>query len=234
MKTECFVPATVPKRQGEQQSNEVDQRLIMTRGWSKTEGIIGSAFAEIAGSKVACYVFAPRAAAKVNSGFETGLVECDVSFASHLNMGGMDEDEIDKMKKLLGSKVVDAFTPVIMLENYPKSVIYITAVVLQSSGYDLCCMLNCTSLALCDALVDLRDILSAYTIQTSIASQSASQSVFQSYQNQALLIASMSSIQEVTVLEVQGRFSGGDLVQAIDQAKVQCSKVREIIVGYLK
>jgi ribonuclease PH len=226
MRTECFQPAIIKKDNINNVSNHEkivnNENVVLSKGWCKTDGVIGSAYCELGGSQVACYVFAPRPSTKLITGFESGTVECDVTFAAHLLTD--DEDTISNTQKRLSQKLVDAITPVVLLDQYPKSVIYISAVILQSSVYDLSNLVNASSLALCDAAVELRDILAACTL--SIPSQDKS--------GHYLQLAYMPKAQEITGLETIGRFNVQTLQLVTSRAQTQCEKLRDIIVSKLK
>lgn len=220
MRTECFQPALLNPVTAKA---PVSDAIVMSRGVCRTAGVIGSAYVEMGGSKVACYVFAPKPSSKVITGFENGAIECEVSFATHIPQE--DADIAQARSRRLAQKLIDTVTPVVFLDRYPKSTIYISAMVIQSSEFDLCGLLNCCSLALCDGAVELRDVLSAYCML--LPNSKASN-------EQYISLACMSKLDEVTGLETVGKLSTAQLVAAVEQAKSRCAAVREIIVSKLK
>lgn len=240
MRTECFIPSILPSYLEEvhEQNKEMvveESCLVLSKGWCRTEGVLGSAFGEMNGSKVACYVFTPRPSNKLVTGFESGSVECDVALAPHLSQQRSDSDEAAALQKRLAQKIVDAVTPVILLEHYPKNVIYISAVIFESSSFDLVNLLNCASLALCDAEVEMKDVLSACSLSlpqkelTPISSQSSQRRSGRTEVSMAYL----AKAQEVVALDCSGKLSTKELNALLDQCKEQCSRIRDLIISRL-
>jgi ribonuclease PH len=220
MRTECFQPALLEPSAHKSSPELTNDGLVMSKGWCCMDEVLGSAFCEMGGSKVACYVFAPRPSTTLNTGFESGSLECDINFASHLFIE--DADEVAALQKRFAQKLVDAFTPVVILDHYPKSIIYISALIMQSSRFDLCCLLNCASLALCDATVEMRDILSANCLFTPQAIK---------HEEKYVNIACMSKLEEMTALDVMGKYSPIELIHIIEKARNYCEKIRSVIIN---
>eukprot|EP01039_Chlorochromonas_danica_P009379 gene9379-10359_t len=244
MRTECFIPSILPSyleevREKNKEIQVVEEScLVLSKGWCRTEGVLGSAFGEMNGSKVACYVFTPRPSNKLVTGFESGSVECDVTLAPHLPQEN--SDAAVALQKRLAQKIVDAVSPVILLEHYPKNVIYISAVIFESSSFDLVNLLNCASLALCDAEVEMKDVLSACSLslpQKESTNNSQSSEGYSSSGRRSgrteVSMAYLAKAGEVVALDCSGKLSTKELNALLDQCKEQCSRIRELIISRL-
>lgn len=227
MKTECFLPAIVSSEAARQPSESHDQRgVFFSRGWCRTEGVVGSASCEMGGSKVVCYAYAPRPSTKLVTGFESGSVECEVQFAPHIHFDN--EDAQSAAQKLLSQKLTDAVSPAILLDRYPKSTIYVAAVVVQSSASDIAALVNCASLALCDSQVEMKDVLAAHCVAIPTNSDGAAPR-----EACAVCIACMPKLDEITSLDCVGQFSPAQLLQVIEKVKRDCDTMRGLIINAL-
>lgn len=61
----------------------------------------------------------------------------------------------------MSSILTQALSPAVMLAKLPKCVVSIYVVVLESDGGELAAAINCASLALIDAAVEMYDIVTA-------------------------------------------------------------------------
>jgi hypothetical protein len=213
------------------------------------------------GSKVMCAVLGPKQAAKQSSlsstAFDKAVIECEVVFAKHVN-----DDDVAQVypkfrrgpvEKRLSHVLREAVESVVSAEHYPKQVIQIRVVVLQSSVYDLAAVINCASAALADSSVRLLDILSScsmffsrrgsergsergagadlnsLTCRTSLSAADTSSPDFIH-----INVSALSSLHSIAHLYMEGRLSGPLFSAAQEQLLEQCQKVRLLIAQALK
>lgn len=199
-----------------------------------SQGIIGSAYLEYGKSKVCVYVFTPRPMTK-NANFDQGCLECEVSLAAHL-LNQVEEvysanhhpEGIAGVLSKLSRCAVDALTPAVRLTNYPKCTIMITAVLLDSSSDDQAALINCASAALCDAAVELRDVVAAFTVDTSLPSTQSN-----TPSHVYCELACLPSLNEITSVEVRGKCHPVYVMQLMEGMKEKCALIRTQIAQVL-
>ncbi|CAD5120168.1 DgyrCDS8744 [Dimorphilus gyrociliatus] len=117
----------------------------------------GSAYIEIGNTKVICSVYGPREVKKRDEFSMDGQLCCDFKFAtfscpqrrSHLS---------DNEEKELSQQLLNALSPAVCLNKFPKARVEIFALVLENDGSAFSAAINCASLALVDASIELYDI----------------------------------------------------------------------------
>ena len=204
---------------------------------SASQGVIGSSYLEYGASKVCVYVFAPRPMTR-KVDFDEGNLECEISVASHL-LNRVEEvhgakshpDGMPGVLSRLSKCTIDALTPAVRLSQYPKCTIMITGVILDSSSDDQAAIINASSAALCDAAVEMRDIVSSFSLLVNIAEgMSISKSVSSSPGSQLYIeMAYLAAIDEITSIETRGKCQPVFLLQLIDRMKKECVQIRDKI-----
>jgi len=223
----------------EEKEFSIETNLGFSRG---DESIIGSSYFDMGRSKIACYVFAPKPTTGKNISFERGCLECSVSFAAHLKR---DEscvfdaenfvDGIDVLSNRLSSAVVDALKPAVRLESYPKCTINVSIVVIESSYQDLAACINATSLAICDAAVEMKDLVTAYPIYMKSSSgnknnaMEVENSPTTTHTDLLLTLACMSNLQQITYLDSVGQQNPLYMMQLVESGQSQCEKLRTLL-----
>lgn len=135
------------------------------------------------------------------------------------------------------SKVIrEALEPAVLLEDYPRTAIDVYVEVLQSDGGSRCAGISAASVALADAGINMRDLVSACA-----AGKVAGQVVLdvddtEDKEGQAdLPIAIMPSSNQVTLLQLDGQLSSEEFNKAFNFALDGCRKVynlqREALIG---
>jgi ribonuclease PH len=145
----------------------------------------------------------------------------------------------------LSTAVISALSPVVRLANYPKTVVPITVLIVQSSIFDLPAILNASSAALIDAKIEMRDILTSYGLfySHSIEKKQSSDAMEvegitaatnEKVQSRTMVtIAAMAALSEVTYLDFNGSLSPQLAVQCITNMKEQCNALRTEISSQL-
>jgi ribonuclease PH len=252
MLSNVFTPATIS--QPESTTLPVPSRINETKKDVKNfreiccdtgviSGASGSAYLSFGETKVYCSVFGPRANQRgaVSGPFaDSALLECDVRIAasdSHILSSSSEPRMAQQLR--------DSLAPSIRLSCYPKTVISIYAVIIQSAGGELAAIISCASLALADASIEMNDFVCATTIGMSKSSEGNgdSKSIIivdpctAEYSNLAavLTLSSMVSYGSVlTHLSVEGFLSTSDFAQLISLAKSGCSYLRSILFDCMR
>lgn len=185
--------------------------FTVTRGWCATASVTGSALVEEGDSVVAAFVHVIRPSASRVLDFDRAVLECEVSFAGHLKQP--EEKEVERMAK----SVQTALLPAILLENYPKNTISISIKVLQSSAHDLAAAITAASAALVDAAVEVRDVVTAVTLQNTDPTLGP---------RLVCTVACLSALRQVSYSELQGEADATALVSLFEACQSQCSLLR--------
>jgi exosome complex component MTR3 len=170
----CYFPVTAAPREGaaatlDEKALRLDRLRVTPDDLRPTFmklGVVssaaGSAYVELHRTRVLCSVYGPRNDTRSNREFnEEGQLVCDFKFAPFADADarrerGQDDDELE-----FSSILVQALSPAVILSKLPKCVVSIYVVVLESDGGALAAAINCASLALVDAAVEMYDIVTA-------------------------------------------------------------------------
>lgn len=194
----------------------------------------GSAYAEFGQTKVIVSVFGPRESKKAQAYSDIGRLNCNVSFAAFAGSvrgragQGVEEKEYSQMlhKALEGA---------VALHTFPKTTVDVFALVLQSGGGDLPVVVTCASLALADAGIVMYDLVSAISLscfeKTLVLDATLEE---ESSQDGSLMVACMTSRNEITQLSMSGEWSQPKLSEALNLCLDACNKLAELMRITLK
>lgn len=163
----------------------------------------GSALVEFGHTKILCSVHGPRpfysssATPKLSDDLfseYSGYLNCELRYAPHFGMRPLTNEMIyaksldsfqnnnsqgarDKMTAQeieLSSRLQDALRPMVILETFPKCVLDVNVMVLQSDGSVLPGAIMASCLALTDSCVELYDLVASCTVAISSSRSSES------------------------------------------------------------
>lgn len=182
----------------------------------------GSSYIELNKSKVIAKVLQPRAQAKWsnNTPLERGILECDVVYANYM------ADETDTKLQYFSQTVKDSITSALHLHLYPKQSISLSIVVLESSEFDLCAMINAGSLALASAGIEMMDLCTSFGAVRS-------SSVTSMEETATITVTAMSNLNVITNISVEGRMTPVDVATMSAQAASQCAHIRTAMLNVL-
>lgn len=234
MLSDCFTPQFLdthpPLSLEEQQS--VSSAMNPAIGVLSCPGVVGSSYIEFANTKVISSALEPRSStsksgAATSRSLETGHLECKVSFAPFLS-----DDDVtspagsmisrDLIEEQLSIQVTDALRTSVRLECYPKSVLSINVVILQSSIDDLCTAINCASLSLADSGVLLRDIVTSCSFYSPHPEKANVKAIF-------VNISCMSFLSKLTHVYSQGRIDSTQFNRILHSGQIRCQSLRELM-----
>lgn len=198
----------------------------------------GSAFFSFGDTKVYCAVYGPRANQRGSTSgkfSDTGLLECDVRFAA-ANSHILSLSSEPRMTQQLR----DAIAPSLRLSRYPKAVISVYAVVVQSAGGELAALISCASLALADASIELNDLVSATTVGLRQSKNMLVPIVDPCKEEYGSLVSVLTLSEmvkfdsRITHLSVEGFLHIGEFAQLISVAKSGNSHLRSLMADSMK
>jgi exosome complex component RRP41 len=196
----------------------------------------GSALIEFGKNKIMAAVYGPKEVHPKHSALpDRSLLRCRY----HMSPFSTEErkNPAPSRREIEISKVIrEALEPALMLEDYPRTAIDVFVEVLQSDGGSRCAGISAASVALADAGINMRDLVSACA-----AGKIAGQVVLdvddtEDKEGQAdLPIAVMHNTNQVTLLQLDGQLSEEEFSKAFKWALEGCNKVynlqREALIG---
>ncbi|KAJ7534311.1 hypothetical protein O6H91_13G089100 [Diphasiastrum complanatum] len=194
----------------------------------------GSAYAEFGDTKVIVSIYGPRESKKAEAFSDIGRLNCSVkftTFATHIR-GQLSQGIEDKE---CSSMLYKALVGAVALHTFPKTTVDVFALVLQSGGGDLPVVISCASLALADAGIVMYDLVCAMSA-SSVGRQLLLDSTYEEEKGEdgGLMIAHMTSRNEVTQLTVTGQWSSTRLSEALEVCLDACVKLGEVMRTCLK
>jgi ribonuclease PH len=153
------------------------------------------------------------------------------------NKGG---NQMTGFEKHLAQMLKDALVRSIRLELYPKMVISMSVLILQSSGIagtDLAAAITCGSMALVDASIDMLDFVTASTVGHKADSSSdlfVVNPCLTSDVTGSVTIATLASIQEVSHVFCDGKVGPNILPDLVSAASQAAQGLRPGLKEYIK
>lgn len=195
----------------------------------------GSAYIEHGKSKILAAVFGPREAQPKHLGMpDKAVLRCRY----HMAPFSVDERKspAPSRREIELSKVIrEALEPTVFLEYFPKTVIDIFVEVLQSDGGTRCTGLTAASLALTDAGIPLRCLISACAIgkvEGNLVVDMCDEE--DKYGEADLPIAYIPMMKKIALLQMDGDLTPEEFEKGLELGVDSCMKVYEMQKSALK
>ncbi len=209
------------------------RRLDELRNISIKVGVLknadGSAYIEFGKNKILAGVFGPRDVhPKHMANQDSGILRCRY----HMSPFSVTErkNPAPSRREIEISKVIkEALQPSVILKDYPRTVIDVFIEVLQADGGSRCAALDAASVALADAGIPMRDLVSACA-----AGKVADRIVLdvnneEDQEGQAdMPVALMPNVGKITLLQLDGMLKPEEFKTCMQTALVGCKRVYEI------
>lgn len=189
----------------------------------------GSAYIQFGKNKIMAAVYGPKEVHPKHSALpDKSVLRCRY----HMSPFSTEErkNPAPSRREIEISKVIrEALEPALMLEDYPRTAIDVFVEVLQSDGGSRCAGISAASVALADAGINMRDLVSACA-----AGKVAGQIVMdvddtEDKEGQAdLPIAIMPTLNQVTLLQLDGQLNNEEFKKAFDYAIDGCKRVYQL------
>jgi hypothetical protein len=159
MLADCYFPETLFSRDASKGNHLPNKSYPLYVELGLISNVSGSVYLEIGTTKVMCSIHGPYASQR-KSFRNIGQVECQIRYSSSslISLASSGQQQIQPQM------VVDALEGSIRLEKYPKQMITMSLVVLETSGFELGPMITCASLALVDASIEVIDLVCASSL----------------------------------------------------------------------
>jgi exosome complex component RRP41 len=189
----------------------------------------GSAYIEFGDNKIMCGVYGPRDVhPKHMANASTGILRCRY----HMVPYSVSErkNPAPSRREIEISKVIkEALEPAVMLERFPRTAVDVFIEVLQADGGSRCAALDAASVALADAGIPMRDMVSA------CAAGKVADTVVLDVNNEEdqagqadMPIGYMPNLEKVTLLQLDGIMSPKEYKECIETGIKGCKIVYEI------
>lgn len=203
------------------------RRIMIKAGVLKNAN--GSAYIEFGENKILAGVFGPRDVhPKHLANTDRGILRCRY----HMQPFSVGErkNPAPSRREIEISKVIkEALEPAVMLENFPRTVVDVFIEILQADGGSRCAALDAAAVALADAGIPMRDMVSACaagkvadTIVLDINNE-------EDQEGQAdMPVAMMPNLGKITLIQLDGVLTPQEYEKCVDTAIGGCKLVYEI------
>jgi len=189
----------------------------------------GSAYIEFGGNKILVGVFGPRDVhPKHMANPDTGILRCRY----HMSPFSVTErkNPAPSRREIEISKVIkEALEPAVLLEQFPRTAIDVYIEVLQADGGSRCAALDAASVALADAGIPMRDMVSA------IAAGKVADTIVLDVNNEEdqagqadMPIGYMPNLKKITLFQLDGNLTPEEYKKCIATAIDGCKMIYEI------
>lgn len=189
----------------------------------------GSAYIEFGKNKILAGVFGPRDVhPKHMADQDSGILRCRY----HMSPFSVTErkNPAPSRREIEISKVIkEALQPAVMLKDFPRTVVDVFIEVLQADGGSRCAALDAASVALVDAGIPMRDMVSACA-----AGKVADKVVLdvndeEDKEGQAdMPVAYMPNLGKITLMQLDGILTADEYKKCLETAIGGCKQVYEI------
>jgi exosome complex component RRP41 len=189
----------------------------------------GSAYIEFGANKILCGVYGPRDVhPKHLANTETGILRCRY----HMEPFSVTErkNPAPSRREIEISKVVkEALEPAVILEKFPRTAVDVYIEILQADGGTRCAALDAASVALADAGIPMRDLVSA------CAAGKVADTIVLDVNNEEdqagqadMPIGYMPNLDKVTLLQLDGVLSSEEYKKCLETGIKGCKIVYEL------
>ena len=203
------------------------RRIMIKAGVLKNAD--GSAYIEFGENKILAGIFGPRDVhPKHMADTDTGILRCRY----HMSPFSVTErkNPAPSRREIEISKVIkEALQPAVMLEQFPRTAVDVYIEILQADGGSRCAALDAASVALADAGIPMRDMVSA------IAAGKVADTVILDVNNEEdqagqadMPVGYMPNLGKITLIQLDGVLTPEEYKKCVDTAVEGCKLVYEI------
>jgi exosome complex component RRP41 len=224
-----------------QTRNLIDEQGIRTDGRTMDElrnvkiqvGIVknadGSAYIEFGKNRIIAAVYGPR---EVHPKHMAQPDRCVLRCRYHMSPFSTDtrKNPAPSRREVEISKVMrEALEPAVMLEDYPRAAIDVFVEVLQADGGSRCAGITAASVALADAGINMRDIVSACAAGKVDKKIVLDINDVEDKEGSAdMPLAYLPHLERVTLLQLDGILNQEEFNECLDKALQGCKMIYEI------
>jgi len=188
----------------------------------------GSAKASFGNTEAICSVFGPRALfPRWMQESDTGILRCRYNMAP-FSVDDRKSPGPDRRSVELSKVIRICLEPAIFLEDFPKATIDVYIEILQADGSTRVAGINAASVALADAGVPMKDLVTACSVGKIdgklIADLCGKED---NYGEADMAVAMMPNKKKITLLQMDGILTKEEIMELLDMAVKSCEKIYE-------
>ncbi len=195
----------------------------------------GSAYIEFGDNKILVGVFGPRDVhPKHMADTDTGIIRCRYHM-SPFSVTERKNPAPSRREIEIGKVIKEALKPAVILEKFPRTAVDVYVEVLQADGGTRCAALAAASVALADAGIPMRDLVSA------CAAGKVADTIILDVGNEEdqagqadMPIGYMPNLGQVTLLQLDGVLTSDEFKKCVETGIEGCKQVYEIQKQALK
>jgi len=189
----------------------------------------GSAYIEFGANKILAGVFGPRDVhPKHLANTDTGIIRCRYHM-SPFSVTERKKPAPSRREIEIGKVIKEALQPALILEKFPRTSVDVFIEVLQADGGSRCAALAVASVALADAGIPMRDMVSA------CAAGKVADTIVLDVNNEEdqsgqadMPVGYMPNLDKITLIQLDGVLTPEEYKKCVETALVGCKKVYEI------
>jgi exosome complex component RRP41 len=189
----------------------------------------GSAYVECGGNKILIGVYGPKELhSKKHSKPDGAVLRCKYNMAP-FSVTERKRPGPDRRSTEISKLISEAITPSIFLEKYPRSSIDISIEVIEAEGGTRCLGIVGASVALADAEIPLRDLISACAVGKVDGNIVLDLSEKEDQEGEAdMPVAIMPRTGNITFLQMDGNLDETEFNEALDLAFQGCYVINKL------
>jgi len=193
------------------------------------EGADGSALVEWGGNKVLSMVYGPREAyPKHRQNPTRAIIHCRYNM-SPFSVKDRKKPGYDRRSIEISKQVSEVFTNVVFTQNYPRAAIDVHVEVLQADGGTRCASITASSVALADAGIPMKGLVSACAAGKLEGKMAVDLTGKEDSQGDAdMPVAVINDTDSILLLQMDGDLTQGDIRKGMDMCLDGCRRVAEI------
>ena len=189
----------------------------------------GSAYIEFGANKILAGVFGPRDVhPKHLANTDTGIIRCRYHM-SPFSVTERKSPAPSRREIEIGKVIKEALQPALILDKFPRTSVDVFIEVLQADGGSRCAALAAASVALADAGIPMRDMVSA------CAAGKVADTIVLDVNNEEdqsgqadMPVGYMPNLDKITLIQLDGVLTPEEYKKCVETALVGCKKVYEI------
>ena len=195
----------------------------------------GSSYIEFGRNKIIAAVHGPKDVhPKHMTETDRAIVKCRYHM-SPFSTGTRKNPAPSRRETEISKVIREALEPAIVMTDYPRTAIHIYVEVLQSDGGSRCACVTAASLALADAGINMRDLISGCAAGKINGKVALDLDEVEDMEGDAdLPLAILPNLNKVTLLQLDGEFSRKEFSEAFKIAMKGCLEVYEMQRNALK
>ena len=208
---------------------KVDETRKVTIKAGVLKNANGSAYIEFGANKILAGVFGPRDVhPKHLANTDTGIIRCRYHM-SPFSVTERKSPAPSRREIEIGKVIKEALKPALILEKFPRTSVDVFIEVLQADGGSRCAALAAASVALADAGIPMRDMVSA------CAAGKVADTIVLDVNNEEdqsgqadMPVGYMPNLDKITLIQLDGVLTPEEYKKCVETAIVGCKKVYEI------